>query len=290
MAQIDTKLRDRARELRREPTDAERALWSVLRDRQLDGHHFRRQHPIPPYVVDFACTAMRLVVEVDGGQHADNARDSKRAAFLVTQGWRVLRFWNNDVLANLEGVAERIKSALAEPSPRPSPVARGRESGPFLPPSPEAGEGRGGGSTMPRARQLAASGDAFDTVTLTHADRHRRHIRLTTDGGTAFLLDLAQARALRDGDRLVLDDGRLVLVRAAPEDLLEVRAADPVALARLAWHLGNRHTPVQVMPGCLRLAADHVLEHLLRDHLGAQVEPCRAPFDPESGAYHAHEH
>jgi urease accessory protein len=141
-----------------------------------------------------------------------------------------------------------------------------------------------------RAREVVEVGEAWDTVTLTRADRHRRRIRLTTDGGNEFLLDLAKARVLRDGDRLKLDDGRLVLIRAALEDLLEVRAEDALTLARLAWHLGNRHTPVQVMPNGLRLVADRVLEHLLRDHLGADVRPVRAPFEPESGAYHGHEH
>ena len=96
---------------------------------------------------------------------------------------------------------------------------------------------------------------------------------------------------LRDGDLLALDDGRLVLVRAAPEAVLDITAADALALARIAWHLGNRHTPTQILPGCLRIRADHVLEHLLTDHLGAAVTATTAPFDPEGGAYgHGHEH
>lgn len=142
---------------------------------------------------------------------------------------------------------------------------------------------------MLRAQSLATTGGRpFDTVTLAYDDRHRRRVRLVTDGGTEFLLDLPEARALRHGELLRLDDSRLIEVRAAPEAVLEVRARDAVALARLAWHLGNRHTPTQVLEGALRIRADHVLEHLLRDHLGAEVVPAQAPFDPEGGAYGGH--
>ena len=96
---------------------------------------------------------------------------------------------------------------------------------------------------------------------------------------------------LRDDDRLLLDDGRLVLVRAAPESVLDIHASDAPALARIAWHLGNRHTPTQILPGALRIRADHVLLHLLTDHLGATVTATTAPVDPEGGAYgHGHEH
>jgi urease accessory protein len=128
-------------------------------------------------------------------------------------------------------------------------------------------------------------------VTLPYDDRHRRRVRLSTDAGLPFLLDLPEARVLRDGDRLVLEDGRLVLVRAAPEAVLEVRArGDASALARVAWHLGNRHAPTQILDGRLRIRADHVLEHLLVEHLGAEVARATAPFDPEGGAYGAHGH
>jgi len=106
---------ERARELRQEATDAERRLWSALRDRRLRGYRFRRQHPIGPFIVDFACTRHRLIVEADGGQHADNEADRRRTAWLESEGWRALRFWNNDVLANTEGVVETI---LRELSPR----------------------------------------------------------------------------------------------------------------------------------------------------------------------------
>jgi very-short-patch-repair endonuclease len=118
--------RDRARSLRAESTDAERALWRLLRDRQLGGWKFGRQHPIPPWTADFACPDARLVVEVDGGQHMQGA-DEARDADLAAKGWRVLRFWNDQVLKEPEAVAEAILRALGEePSPQPSPSARER--------------------------------------------------------------------------------------------------------------------------------------------------------------------
>ena len=146
---------------------------------------------------------------------------------------------------------------------------------------------------MSRATSVVAEGTPTATVTLTYDDRHRRRLRLVTDDGRRFLLDLPEARVLRDGDLLALDDGTLVQVRAAPESVLDVSAPDPLALTRIAWHLGNRHTPTQILPGALRIRADHVLEHLLTDHLGAAVTAGTAPFDPEGGAYghgHGHEH
>ncbi|HEV8680768.1 MAG TPA: DUF559 domain-containing protein [Stellaceae bacterium] len=104
---------ERARELRRDATDAERRLWSALRDRRLQGCRFRRQHPIGDFIVDFACTQHQLIVEADGGQHADNEADRHRTAWLESEGWRVLRFWNNDALANTEGVVETILRELS---------------------------------------------------------------------------------------------------------------------------------------------------------------------------------
>jgi len=103
---------ERARGLRQEATDAERRLWSALRDRRLSGYRFRRQFPIGRFIVDFACTRHHLIVEADGGQHADSEADNRRTAWLEEQGWRVLRFWNNDVLANTNGVVETILKAL----------------------------------------------------------------------------------------------------------------------------------------------------------------------------------
>jgi very-short-patch-repair endonuclease len=103
----------RARALRRTMTDSERALWRLLRSRALANAKFRRQHPIPPHVADFACVAARLVVEVDGGQHG-GAPDAARDAALRRAGWRVLRVWNHEVLANPAGVLEVIATALRE--------------------------------------------------------------------------------------------------------------------------------------------------------------------------------
>ncbi|MBI5522944.1 MAG: endonuclease domain-containing protein [Desulfarculus sp.] len=116
-------MRDRARGLRRRQTDAERLLWRKLRARSLADYKFRRQHPLGPFIVDFVCTEKKLVIEADGGQHAANARrDRRREQYLASQGYRVLRFWNTDVLLNIEGVLAVILEALREsPSPRPSP-------------------------------------------------------------------------------------------------------------------------------------------------------------------------
>ena len=107
----------RAQRLRREMTDAERKLWTILRARQLGGAKFRRQQSIGPFSADFVCQEARLIVEADGGQHAENVGDVRRTAFLESKGYRVLRFWNNDILQNLEGVAESVLGALSTPHP-----------------------------------------------------------------------------------------------------------------------------------------------------------------------------
>ena len=115
-----------ARALRASGTDAEQALWRHLRSRQLNGHKFRRQHPIGPYIADFACVEARLVVELDGGQHAQAdalKHDERRTQFLLAQGWHVLRFWNHDMLAEPAGVLQTIVQALAHPHPHPLPPA-----------------------------------------------------------------------------------------------------------------------------------------------------------------------
>jgi urease accessory protein len=133
-----------------------------------------------------------------------------------------------------------------------------------------------------------------DTVVLDFDDRHRRRMVMTATRGLEFLLDLEQATALRSGDALLLEDGRLVEVVAAAEPLLEIRTSDPHHLIRLAWHLGNRHLPTQIMPKALRIRRDHVIEGMVKG-LGARVIEIEAPFDPEGGAYdgaghgHAHE-
>ena len=113
-----------ARRMRNEATDAERRLWSELRGKRLGGHKFKRQEQIGDHIVDFVCFGRRLVVEADGSQHAESATDKARDHYLAQQGFQVLRFWNNDILTNIEGVATAILAALAAPLPNPSP-ARG---------------------------------------------------------------------------------------------------------------------------------------------------------------------
>jgi urease accessory protein len=124
----------------------------------------------------------------------------------------------------------------------------------------------------------------IDRVVLAADERQRRRVMLEGEKGIKFLLDLPQAVALRDGDGLVLDDGTIVLVAGKPEPVLDIEAANASELARLAWHLGNRHAEVQVIGERLRIRADHVLEKMLK-HLGARITAREAAFDPESGAY-----
>ena len=141
---------------------------------------------------------------------------------------------------------------------------------------------------MPREEAPAALPET--TVTLAFADRHRRRIRLTDDRGRDFLLDLPRAVRMEDGDHLLLDDGAALEVRAAPEAVMEVTPQSPQEAARLAWHLGNRHTPVQIFPdGRIRIPEDHVLFAML-EHLGSRPARLTAPFSPESGAYGGHGH
>jgi urease accessory protein len=123
-----------------------------------------------------------------------------------------------------------------------------------------------------------------DTVVLDFDDRHRRRMAMTGTQGLQFLLDLENAVALRGGDALVLDDNRLIEVVAAPEPLVEIRGADPQHLVRVAWHLGNRHLPTQIVAKGLRIRRDHVIEAMVKG-LGARVIEIEAPFDPEGGAY-----
>src|SRR6201988_2321267 len=129
-----------------------------------------------------------------------------------------------------------------------------------------------------------------DTVVLDFDDRHRRRMAMTGTRGLEFLLDLENAVALRGGDALVLEDGRLIEVVAAPEPLVEIRGADPAHLVRIAWHLGNRHLPTQIVGKGLRIRRDRVIEAMVKG-LGARVIQIEAPFDPEGGAYAAaHDH
>ena len=103
---------ERARTLRTTMTDAERRLWACLRNRRFVGYKFRRQHPLGPFIADFACIEHRLVIEADGGQHAESKSDDRRTAWLEHRGWRVLRFWNNDILKNTDDVQEMILAVL----------------------------------------------------------------------------------------------------------------------------------------------------------------------------------
>ena len=124
----------RAKWMRANPTEAEKRLWLLLRDRRLSTCKFRRQQVIKPYIADFVCFEQRLVIEADGSQHADNKNDARRDAFLRAQGFRLLRFWNNQILEESEAVSLAIFSALYPHPPKPSAWA---------PPSPEMGEGNG---------------------------------------------------------------------------------------------------------------------------------------------------
>ena len=142
-------------------------------------------------------------------------------------------------------------------------------------------------------RRGAGSAGAADTVVLDYRDRFLRRKRLTTAAGAALLVDLPETVSLEDGDGLLLADGRHVVVAAAAEPLLEVAAA-PEALARLAWHIGNRHTPAEIGEGRILVQRDHVIEDML-SRLGAATRHVHAPFRPEGGAYghgrtHGHHH
>jgi urease accessory protein len=125
---------------------------------------------------------------------------------------------------------------------------------------------------------------AIDRVTLAFVDRHRRRLRLVADSGNPFLLDLARVQHLADGDGLELDDGGYVRVCAAPERVLEIEGDGPTHLLQLAWHLGNRHLPVQALDGKLRIRDDHVIAAMV-EGLGGRITRLNAPFDPETGAY-----
>ncbi|MFI4961053.1 MAG: urease accessory protein UreE [Hyphomicrobiales bacterium] len=150
---------------------------------------------------------------------------------------------------------------------------------------------------MPRAISVLAAADrhgrpVIDTAILDYAQRSAQKITVTGVKGGAFEIDLQQPARLRTDDLLLLDDGGLVEVVAAPEPLIEARAANVAALSRLAWHLGDRHVPVQVLPNRIRARRDAAIEALLKS-LGAKVAMIEAPFEPEGGAYassHGHDH
>ena len=228
----------RARKLRRDMTEAEKVVWRLVRNRAISGAKFRRQTPVGPYIADFLCHDPKLVIEIDGGQHSAE-RDAERESFLRAEGFDILRLWNNEVLTNPEGAFEVISIKLKEAHSV---------------------------STPPRATQVGEA-DTDRTISLDYASRYLRRRGLTTDQGEAFVLDLPEPTDLRHGDALILDDGSAIRVVAAPEPLAEVRASGRT-LARLAWHIGNRHTPCEVREDRLLIQRDHVLEDMLR-RLGA---------------------
>jgi urease accessory protein len=158
------------------------------------------------------------------------------------------------------------------------------------------------GATMLRATEVLAAGawkgKPADVVQLDYDRRTRRRITLTGTGGLAFLLDLAEAPVLRAGDGIRLEDGRIVAVEAASERLLEIACRDPRLLARIAWHLGNRHLAAEIAARVIHIRDDHVIADMVRG-LGAEAHVVSRPFNPEGGAYgqgavqghsHGHEH
>jgi urease accessory protein len=138
-------------------------------------------------------------------------------------------------------------------------------------------------TTVVRKREMVGR-IAVESITLDRQARHRRRIALTTDRGHALLLDLPEATYLADGDGLLLENGGIIKVVAAAEALLEIHTHDAAALARIAWHIGNRHTPAEITRDALYIQPDHVLEAMVIG-LGAHVHHVMRPFEPEGGAY-----
>lgn len=145
---------------------------------------------------------------------------------------------------------------------------------------------------MRRVVDIAAAGDwpnpaNVEQVTLSYDDRVRRRLRIVSDSGQALMLDLPSVVRLEDGAGLHLENGEWIKVVAADEDVVEATCHTPEALARLAWHIGNRHVPAQILPSAVRFRDDPVIVAMV-EGLGAHVRQLRAPFQPEAGAYHRH--
>ena len=139
-------------------------------------------------------------------------------------------------------------------------------------------------------RKPAVKADkVIDQVSLDHEGRHRRRITLSGEKGTVFLLDLEKTATLNDGDAVKLEDGALILVKAAPQTLIEVKADNPMRLLKTAWHIGNRHTPAEITADAIYIEEDHVLAEMIRG-LGCAMTTVSRPFQPERGAYHDHAH
>jgi urease accessory protein len=133
-------------------------------------------------------------------------------------------------------------------------------------------------------------GEACDSVILAHDSRYRRRVTMRTEGDLVFLLDLPEPTRLTHGDGLVLEDGRVIQVVAAEEPVMEITARDAHHLTRIAWHLGNRHLPTEILPDRIRIAPDSVIEDMVRA-LGGTVQRVETRFEPEGGAYaHGHDH
>lgn len=133
----------------------------------------------------------------------------------------------------------------------------------------------------------AFAGEASDRIVLDFDHRHRRRLQMTSEAGRSFLLDLKDAVALKHGDVLELTDGSSVAVQAKAEKVAEISIDDARQLTRIAWHLGNRHLPTEILPDRLRIAYDHVIVDMVKG-LGATVDVVEAPFQPEGGAYGHH--
>ena len=144
-----------ARHLRRQMTESENRLWRQLRAHRLNGEKFRPQQPIGPYVVDFVHFGVRLIVEADGGQHNDAPHDKRRDTWLHEQGFRVLRFWNNEIMANLDGVLATIMDAVTNPPSPPAPLPQGERG--------DSGSGRPVGDTDPRLEAPLPQGERGDS-------------------------------------------------------------------------------------------------------------------------------
>jgi len=139
-------------------------------------------------------------------------------------------------------------------------------------------------------RKAAVKADkVIDQVSLDHEGRHRRRITLTGEKGTAFLLDLEKTATLNDGDAVKLEDGALILVKAAPQTLIEIKTENPMRLLKTAWHIGNRHTPAEITADAIYIDEDNVLAEMIRG-LGCAMATVSRPFQPERGAYHDHAH
>ena len=155
-AGVSSNQRSRTRSMRGAPTDAELRLCRLLRDRRLNGVKFRRQVPLGPYIVDFLCVGAKLIVEADGSQHAESLRDNIRDAYLASQGWKVLRFWNNEVLQNREGVLETILAHASRPSSGAASHLLPEGEGVYRTAAPELLLPRGEGGA-PKAQRMRAN-------------------------------------------------------------------------------------------------------------------------------------